>query len=203
MPTAPVLAGVVPPTARVAHLGAVVATVSLASLPALVTVARGGTDLGGGIVLLALGTGAALAWAVDDPTDDLLAPAPVGAPMRTAIRITSAVFVAGLVCAAALAAIAVGPGLPPDLADRVPEVAAAGAAALAAAFVAAGQGERMVGAGGVMAGLLVPAVVAALAMRWPTWFPTFAAGGAHDRWWLLALAGMVVVARNGRDPSVR
>jgi hypothetical protein len=201
MPAAPVLAGVVPPTARVAHLGAVIATVGLAGLPALVTVARGGTDLGVGIVLLALGTGAALAWAVDDPTEDLLAPTPVSAPVRAATRVLAAAVVAGLVCAAILAIVAAGPGLPPDLGDRLAEAAAAGAVALAAAFVAAGQGERLVGAGGVVAGLLVPAVVAGLAMRWPDWFPTFDGGRLHDRWWLLVAAGLVVVARVGRDPS--
>lgn len=204
MPATAVLASVVAPTARVAHLGAVAVTVGLAGIPLLVTVARGGTALGAGLVLLALGTGAALAWAVDDPTEDLLAPMPVSAPVRSATRVLAAAAVAAVVCAATLGVVAgAGPGLPADLRYRLPEGAAAGAVALAAAFVAARRGERLVAAGAVMAGLVVPAVVAALAMRWPTWFPSFVGDDLHDRWWLLVVAGTAVVARYGRDPAVR
>lgn len=201
MPSAPVLAGVVAPTAKASHLGSTAATVALAALPAVVTVARGGTDLGVAVGLLVLGSGASLAWAVDDPTEDLLTPMPVGAPVRAALRLLAAASVAGLVLAATLGVVAAGPGLPRDLAERVPEGAAAAAVALAVAFVAAHRGERMVGAGGAIAGIVVPIVVAGLAMRWPTWLPAFASGDVHTRWWLIVAVGTLVAARNGRDPA--
>lgn len=201
MPSAPVLAGVVAPTAKVSHLGSTAATVALAALPAVVTVARGGGDLGVAVVLLVLGTGASLAWAVDDPAEDLLAPMPVSAPMRAAVRVLAAASVAGLVLAATLGVLAAGPGLPGDLAERVPEGAAAGAVALAVAFGAAHRGERMVGASGAIAGIVLPMVVAGMAMRWPTWLPTFASGDLHTRWWLIVAVGALVAARFGRDPA--
>lgn len=203
MPAAPVIAGVVLPTARVAHLGAVLVTVALAGLPALVTIARGGTATGTGIVLLSLGTGAALAWAVDDPAEDLLASMPVSARFRAGTRILAAAVVAGLVCGFFLAIVGSGPGVPAALGDRLPEGAAAAAVAVAASFAAARRGERSVGVVGVVAGVLVPSVVAGLATRWPTWFPTFDGDGVHARWWLLVAAGALVVLQAGRDPSTR
>lgn len=155
------------------------------------------------MVLLALGTGLALGWAVEDPTEDLLVPTPVSAPVRAGGRVMAAALVSALVCGVILGVVASGPGLPSDVADRLPETAAAAAVGLASAFVAAGQGERLVGAGGVLAGLALPSFVAALAMRWPAWFPTFDGGAHHGRWWLLVMAAAVIVARSGRDPASR
>lgn len=189
------------PTAKVAHVGSIAATVALAGVPAVVTVARGGTDLSMGIVLIALGAGASLAWAADDDTGESLLAMPVSAPARAALRVLTAILVAGIALTATLVVVAVGPGLPPDLADRTPEGLAAAAVALAVAFGAARRGERAVGALGAIAGLLVPAVIAGLAFKWPSSFPTFGAGDLHARWWLIALAGAVLAARSGRDPA--
>ena len=203
MPSASVLARAAWPTAKVAHVGSIAATVALAGLPAVVTVARGGTDLTMGVVLIALGAGASLAWAADDDTGESLLAMPVSGPARAALRVLTATLVAGLVLTATLVIVAVGPGLPPDLADRMPEGVAAAAIALAVAFGAARRGERGVGAVGAIAGLLVPAVVAGLAFKWPAFFPTFGAGDPHARWWLFALAGALLAARSGRDAGRR
>lgn len=203
MPSASVVARAVWPTAKVSHLGSTGATVALAALPVMMTVARGGTEPGAAVVLLVLGTGASLAWAVDDPGHDSLAAMPVSAPVRATVRVLAAAAVAALVLAATLGVVAAGPGLPSDLADRVPEGVAAGAVGLAVAFGAARRGEKTVGATGVIVGLLVPAVVAGLGFRWPASFPTFGAGELHTRWWLVAAAGLVVVMRSGRDPAGR
>lgn len=203
MPPPSVLAPAVWPTAKVAHLGATAATVALAGLPAVATVARGGTNLGSGVVLLILGAGASLAWAIDDESDESLLAMPVSAPVRTTLRALATAMVAALVTAAALGVVAVGPGLPPDLADRIPEGVAAAAVALAIASVASRRGERTAGATGAIAGLLLPAVVAGLALRWPTWFPTFGPGAVHTRWWLVTVACAIVTARSGRDPGRR
>jgi hypothetical protein len=203
MATAAVLAGVVPPTARAAHLGSAALTVALAGLPAVVTVVRGGTDVGAALLVLALGTGASLGWAADDPTGEILAATPVSAPVRAALRTVSVAAVAGLVAAVAVAVVVAGPGLPPDVVDRLPEAATAAAVALAAAFAVVRRGERSVGAGGVAVGLLLPGLVVALHMRWPSTFPSFEAGPVHTRWWLLAAAALVVTLRVARDPGRR
>jgi len=203
MPSASVVARAVWPTAKVSHLGSIAATVVLAGMPAMVTVARGGTDLGAAVVLLVLGAGASLGWAVDDAGHTSLVAMPVSAPVRAAVRVLAAAVVAALVMSVGLAVVAAGPGLPVDLADRAPEGAAAAAVALAVGFGAARRGERTAGATGAMVGLLVPAVVAGLALRWPNSFPTFEAGALHTRWWLVAAVGAVVVTRSGRDPARR
>lgn len=203
MPTTSVLARAVWPTAKAAHLGATASTVALAGLPAVATVARGGTDLGTGVVLLVLGAGASLAWAIDDDSEESLLAMPISAPVRTTLRVLAAATVAVLVMTVALCVVAVGPGLPSDLADRTPEGVAAAAVALAIASSAARRGERTTGATGAIAGLLVPAVVAGLALRWPNSFPTFGAGALHARWWLVTGAGVLIVARSARDPARR
>jgi hypothetical protein len=46
-------------------------------------------------------------------------------------------------------------------------------------------------------------LVAALAVRWPAILPALAAGPTHDRWWILALAGIAVAAHAGRDSGRR
>ncbi len=191
------------PTARVAHLGPAAATVALGALPAVVTVARGGTDLRAAAVLLALAAGASLGWAAEDRAKDVLAATPIGSSTRALVRVAAVALAAVAVVAAALVVVASGPGLPAGLADRVPELAAAAGAGLAAGFIAQRRGERAAGAGAVLAGLLVPGAVAATAVRWPDRFPTFESGGVHERWWLLAAAGVVVAARYGRDPAGR
>ena len=203
MPTAPVLAAALRPTAKVAKLGSTALTVALAALPAFIIVARGGSDLTAAMVLLTLAAGASVAWAVDDPTEDFLASTPMSAPVRASIRVAAAAAVAGLAAAAVMAVVVAGPGLPRGLTERRPEGIAAGTVALAAAFAAARRGEPMAGATGVIAGVLVPAVVAGMAMRWPTWLPSFDGGPSHTRWWLLAAAGALAAAWNARDLSRR
>lgn len=203
MPTAPVLAAVIGPTAKVAHLGSTALTVALAAIPALVIVARGGSDVTAAIVLLTLAAGASVAWAVDDPTEELLASTPVSAPVRASIRVVAAAAVAGSAAAAIVAVVVTGPGVPPGLGGRFAEGIAAGAIALAVAFAGARRGERMPGASGVIAGVLGPAVVAGMATRWPTWLPSFQDGPVHSRWWLLAAAAALAAAWSGRDVSRR
>ena len=204
MPGLAVVAALVRPTARVSSLGAAVATVLLAGVPALVAVARGRPDVGAAVVVLVLGTGASWAWAVDDPAVEVLAGTPVSARFRAALRVASVAAVAFAALVAVIGVVVVaGPGLPPDVRDRIPEGLAAAAVALAAGFVAGGRGERAAGVVGVLVGILVPAAVAGFAFRWPRWLPTFESGDVHARWWLVAAAGLAVVVMCGRDPRRR
>src|SRR5687767_15359685 len=147
--------------------------------------------------------GATLAWAVEDQAAELLGSMPVSSPVRTSLRVGLVSLVAIIGAALIALVVAIGPGLPPDLGDRLPETAAAAAAALGVGLVASRRGERGAGPVGVTAGVLTVGVVAALAVRWPTILPALGPGATHDRWWLLALAGIAIAVRAGRDPGRR
>ncbi len=190
------------PTAMVAHPGLVAVTVALAALPTLLTLVLGGEDLFPPLVLAGIVTGASLGWSADDPAAELLATMPFGAPFRSICRAGSAALVAGALFGLLLVAVAIGPGLPPDVGDRMPEVATAAAAALAVGLLAARRGERAAGAGAVTAGVLGTAFVAGLAVRL-TELPSFTPGPHHGRWWLVALAAFALALHAGRDPARR
>ena len=191
------------PTARGIHLGAAAATVAAAAIPAVVAVARGDTVVTVPLVIAGLVAGATLGWAADDPAADLLGAMPVSSPIRAALRGACVATVAALGMMLAVLVVAVGPGLPSDLGDRGSEASAAAALALAVGFLAARRGERTAGAVGVTAGVLGPAVVAGLAVRWPHLFPGFMPNPVHHRWWSVVGVGAVVIARSGRDPGRR
>jgi len=202
-PRRQVLVAAVGPTARAAHLGSAALTVALAAVPALVAVGRGHAEVSGPLVLSCLVAAAALAWAVDDPAADLLDSMPVSSPVRTRLRVVFVAGIAALGAAAVWLLVALGPGLPSERRERIPEAAAAAALALAVGLVAARRGERGAGAVGVTAGVLGTAVVAALAHRWPDELPTFAISDVHERWWVVAAVGAAVALRAGRDPARR
>lgn len=188
------------PTARVANLGPASLTIAVASLPTFVTVARGDSVVSSPLIVLGLFVGAVLAWGVEDPASEVLAPLPVSSPVRATIRVLFVAVVAALGVAFNTLVVIVGPGLPQDVLDRVPEAAAAASVALAVGFVAFRRGERGAGPIGVTAGLLLVGLVAALAFRWPTLLPGLGTGPTHARWWVLTAVSSGVVARAGRDP---
>lgn len=189
------------PTARLAHPGLVCLTVGLAASPALIILGLGGDKLFAPLVLAGLVSGATLGWAVDDPAAELLASTPTGTALRTGVRVGAVALVAAVGFGGLLAAVAIGPGLPPQVGDRWPEAAAAGATALAVGLLGARRGERAAGAAAVTAGVLGPAMVAGLSFKLPQ-LPSLV-GPHHDRWWLVALAGLVVALHAGRDPARR
>jgi hypothetical protein len=191
------------PTARGTHLGPAAATVAVAAIPAVVAVARGDAVVTVPLVIAGLVAGATLGWASDDPAADLLGAMPVSSPVRAALRVACVAAVAALGAAFVLLVVAGGPGFPGDLGDRGPEASAAAALALAVGFLAARRGERTAGPIGVTAGVLGPAVVAGLAVRWPHLFPGFMPNPVHYRWWFVVAVGAAVIARAGRDPGRR
>src|SRR5687767_830804 len=127
------------PTARVAHLGPPALTVALATVPAIVTLARG-EDVSVPLVFAGLFAGAALAWAVDDQAADLMGSLPVSSPVRTSLRVglVASLSVIGAVFVAI--AVAIGPGLPPDFGDRLAGPPAAPAVRPGTGLGAAGRG---------------------------------------------------------------
>jgi hypothetical protein len=193
----------VAPTARVAQLVPAALTMALAAVPSVVVVARGDTVVSTPFIMAGLLAGATLAWAVEDQAAELLGSLPVSSPVRTSLRVGLVAVVSMIGAALIGLVVAIGPGLPADLGDRLAETAAAAAVALGVGLVASRRGERAAGPVGVTAGVLIVGVVAALALRWPAILPALAAGPIHDRWWLLALAGFAVAAHAGRDPGRR
>jgi hypothetical protein len=123
--------------------------------------------------------------------------------VRTSLRVGLVAVVSTFGAVLIALVVAIGPGLPADVGDRLAETAAAAAVALGVGLVASRRGERAAGPVGVTAGVLIVGVVAALAVRWSTILPALAAGPTHDRWWLLALAGIAVAVHAGRDPGRR
>lgn len=193
----------VAPTARVAHLGAAAATMAFTAVPAVVAVARGDAVVSSPLIVVAVVGGATLGWAVEDPAAQLLASLPVPNATRTALRAALVACVVGIGAMLTVLVVALGPGLPPDLRDRVPEAAASAGMSLAVGLVVARGGERGAGPIAVTAGVLGTAFVAALAYRWPALFPTFSRGPTHDRWWIIAFVGLAVAVHAGRDVGRR
>ena len=192
------------PTVGVTPTVAAAVTVVLACVPAAVAMAAGAADVQVAVVLAFVLAGAVLGWAADDPAADVLAAMPVAAPVRAAVRGAAVMAVAAVGLAAVTVWVVAGDrSTLAGVADRLPEAAAAGAVALAVGLLAARRGDRAAGATGVVAGVLVPVTVAALAVRWPGALPAFGSGPAHARWWLVAALAGVVAARAGRDPGRR
>jgi hypothetical protein len=190
----------VAPTVRVAKPGLIAVTVALAAVPTLVTLALDGTSYLAPSILAGVVTGAALGWAADDPAAELLGTLPTGSPVRALIRAATALVVGATGLTLLIVLVALGPGLPADVGDRLPEAVAAGTVALAVGMVAARRGERGAGAGAVTAGVIATPFVAAMSVK-ITALPSFTSGPHHDRWWLLALAAAAVAVFAGRDPG--
>jgi hypothetical protein len=191
------------PTLRLAHLGWVAMALVAGCLPVAVTVGRGGSDPRIGLVIACVVAGAVAGFAVDDTAAEALGPSPVGAPARLVLRLAAVSTLVAAAMALMVIFVWVGPGLPRDLPDRVPEALTAAAAALSVGLVATRRGERSVGPLAVMSGAVVTALVGALAMRWPAVLPAFAAGPQHSRWWWLAALGAAIALHAGRDPGRR
>jgi hypothetical protein len=189
------------PTARVANGRVAVVAVSLAGIPSMITVIRGGRDASAGVVILVLVAAVSVAFAVDDPAANLLSSKPFPSACRRSLRFVVVGLAAAAASATFLALVAVGPGLPEDLAALVAPATAASCVATAAALVASRREERGSGSTGAIIGLLTVAVTAALAFRWPGVFPTILEGPVHERWWAIAAAGAAGAWWAGRDPA--
>lgn len=195
-----VLASVRPTAAR-AGLAMVGVTVLIAGVPVLVRSALGRPVSSSLLVLAAVATGAALGWAADDPSRELLGSLPFPSSLRTSIRVAAAALVGAAGLVLVLGAASVGPGLPAEMSARIPEALAAGAIACGAGLVAGRRGETATGGMAVVAGVAGVAVIGTLAMRWPRLLPSFDAGPVHDRWWLVVTVGGAVAVWAGRDPA--
>ena len=192
------------PTARAVPLRSIAGVAALAAAPAVITVARGGTDLAYAWVAAAVVGGAGLAYAVDDDAEVLVAPSPVPLWLRRALRllIAAAVVTAGWsVATVAGAGAGLLEGRPTsDLA--VEAFTAAGVAIAVAGAAHRRLGVDQAGLGGAATGVLSLLVVTALASRY-AWLPRLGAAEQHDRWLWVAALGWAVTAWTSRDPAER
>ena len=188
------------PSASISALPAAAGAVVLASVPTGYSVLRD-WSIDVPLLVVSLVSGAALAFAADDPAADLLRSTPPPPWMRFGLRLTVVAATVSGVLAVVLAALALGPGWPDAIVDRVPEALAAASIGTAFGVVLANRGERGAGAMGVTAGFLVPVVIAGLAYRWPARFPGLAPGPTHQWWWAITAAAVAVLGRSLRDPA--
>ena len=195
-------AAALPPTARVANMPVAAATVVFAAIPALVTVVRGGNP-STGVTILVLGAAVSVAFAVDDPSANVLASKPISTSQRRALRFLVVGFLIATLTGAIMAIVAAGPGLPDDLTALIAPASAAATVAIFTALFAFEREDRGSGITGVIGGLLVVGLTMGLAVRWPRVFPSMIEGPIHDRWWLLTAMAAFGAWRVGRDPSVR
>jgi hypothetical protein len=176
----------------------------LATLPAVLTVVLGGSDLGVAVVFAAVALGSLLAFAIDDPAAPVFAASPTPLVVRRALRVVV------LLPAAALAGGLVGllvvrfhEDPPLALGERAGEAAvAAGLAIASAAWLARRTGERRPGSLGVLFGLIGPALVSALAVR-VDGLPMLGSASNASRWWWVAIAAWTAGVWWSRDLARR
>lgn len=181
-----------------------VAVTLLASVPAVATVAFGGSDLAGAAVAAALLGGSLAGFAADDPAGALLEPSPttlLARRLHHVVALLAYATVLGLVVALLVSVAHDGP--PISLLERVREATAAGGLAVAAAaWLARSTGERRPGSFGLLAGLLGPLFVSALAFR-VQGLPAVSLSQDASRWWWVAGVGWTAALWWSRDPAAR
>jgi len=187
------------PSLRTVLATPAVAVAALAALPAAVTVARGGHDLQRAIVAAAVLSGAAYAFAVDDPAEATLAASP--SPVRTrltlrVVAVTIAVASAWLVIAgcAWLAGAALGP-----LGPRAAEATAAAGVA-----ITAGRCDPHRAAPDGLWGAIAAVVVLlgmTLVARHQPWLPTLGQSDQALGWWVVAAVAWLGAWWVTRDPA--
>lgn len=185
-----------PPTA--------VAVVLLASVPVVATVALGGSDLTGAVVAATLLGGSLAGFAADDPAAPVLEASPttlLARRLHHLVALLAYAAVLGLVVAALVSLKHDGP--PILLVERAREATAAGGLAVAAAtWLARRTGERRPGSIGLLAGLLGPLFVSALAFR-VTGLPAVSLPQDASRWWWVAGISWGAALWWSRDPAAR
>ncbi len=188
-------------TARTVPL-AVAALGIMAALPALVTRARGGSDLTLALQAAALFAGAGAGFAADDQAANILAPSPTPLVARRALRAVGValVLMAGFGSALVLAATAGGP--PVALAGPLAVLVAAAGTAAALASAAAGDGPMAPGVSSALGAVLALATLSSVAERW-SWIPSLARPEFDRRWLFVAGAGALVALVRSRDPARR
>ncbi len=181
---------------------AVIVIALLAAIPALIVAAHGGNDFAGALSAASLIAGAGAGFAADDPAAPTLASSPTTLAVRRGLRgLLIALILGAGWSAAVVTAHRYGANLP-DAAVPLAELSAT--AAVAAAFGSRARTDTPVNTGAAAATVAFLAIVtiSALANRWPT-LPTLRATPTHDRWWLVAVAGVAVAGWSSRDPASR
>jgi hypothetical protein len=178
----------------------VAGVLALAAMPAVVTAARGGEELGSAVVAAGVVAGAVAAFAVQEPAGAIASACPVSSISRLALRLgalaSAALLIAPLVVAVASAADADATA---DRSARLAEFAATSGLALGAAATAARRGAEAAAIGGACFGPLCVLTATALSYRFE-WLPALGVAADAARWWLVAAIAWTVALWASRDP---
>jgi hypothetical protein len=191
-----------PPTSRALARTPAFWLVGLAVAPVLVTVARGGDDLGMAVVATAVLGGSCAGGAVEDAAARTLAASPT---TRLARRLSRLAVMATSVVAAWVSAALVAHAADAELGPLAPHGAEVAATAGLSVLVASAMGPEgdagvgLTGAGGAVLGMLTST---AMAVRYP-WFPSLGQDESTGAWWLLAAVAWSAAAWLNRDPATR
>jgi hypothetical protein len=180
----------------------VVGIACVAAIPTLVIAVRGGDDFSGALTAASLIAGVGAGYTADDPAAPTLASTPTTLATRRIVRGLLIALILGTGWTAAVVTAYRFGTTPPEVSMRLAELFAAAAVSAAFASRARTDAPVNIGAAAAAASLLAVVTVSALAIRWPG-LPTLRTTPAHDRWWLLAAAGLAIAGWSSRDPASR
>ena len=193
------------PCTRGLPLPTLAAIAGLAALPSVMVLLRDGHSYDGALVAASLAFGASTAFAVEDPAEETLSARPTALAHRRLLRLAAIVLgVAVTSIVLLMVAMAASPnGLAGEtVARRAGELAAASGLAGAVAGLAQRRGAPWSAHGGAAGGLLAVLLISSFAYRY-TDLPALLDSPHHVRWWLVGLAGWLVVCWTWRDPGRR
>ncbi|MGH9085287.1 MAG: hypothetical protein ACRDYW_07520 [Acidimicrobiales bacterium] len=189
------------PSARALVDRTVLGGLALASAPAFIVLAKGGSSFDGALVIAALALGALMAFSVEDPAEETLAASPTTLARRRLLRLSALVLGGALVTTVVLAVASTGADLAiGGLGRRALELAAVSGLAIAGA--AAARRRSLPGAvhGGAVVAILVVLLISSLAYRFHD-LPALLDNPHHERWLWVAAVGWAAAAWSWRDPA--
>ncbi len=191
------------PTARALGLTPGPALAALGAVPVLLTLARGGTDLGFAVIAAALIGSSALSGAVEDAAAATTAATPTTRLEARALRFAMLGAVVALTWGTCFVGAAIA-HVPIDEPSRLVAVclATAGLSVAIASWMAQ-EVEHGAGAGGSLAGIMVVLTSTAMNQRM-TAFPTLMdLDGGRSKWFVVATVAWAAAAWLNRDPAAR
>jgi hypothetical protein len=198
--TARLAAAALRPATRSIPAGLVAGVLGLAIAPAVVTVAKGGSELGAALVAACVIGGAVAAFAATEPVQEIASAAAFSAIWRLGLRLVA--LASGVVIAAAFVAVITHRSDASALDDpsaRLAELAATSGLALAAASIGTRRGWEAATLGGAVFGPLCVLTASAFAYRFD-WLPSIGIAADASRWWQVAAVAWITAAWASRDP---
>jgi hypothetical protein len=180
----------------------VVAVLTLAVTPTVVTAARGADRFDGAVLAWLLIAAAVGCLAYDEPTREVSDASPTTLARRVVSRLV-VVLTAAAVSGAAVALLATfDVSATEDARAQLPAAAAVLALSSASAALSRRRGAARVSLGDVAVGPLTVLTVSALSQQY-AWLPSVADDRSVGRWWYVAALAGAVAVWSTRDPARR